>query len=114
MNYEISNNITNLIFSNSFISPLDNIKEVETDLKNRGIKGLIIFDLLLCVGFSSNRYVSIEFNGENLDISTSKILNTVSSDIKEESKNFYFYNSELLENSILNKAQKYIVKNKLV
>lgn len=114
MNYEISNNVKNLVLSNSYISPLDNIKEVENDLKNRGVKGLVVFDLLLCVGFSSNRYISIEFNGENLDISTSKILNTVSSDIKEESSNFYFHNSELLENSILNNAQKYIVKNKLI
>ena len=105
MNYEISKNINNLIFSNSYISPLDDIELLENDLKERNIKGLIIFDLLLCVGFSKNRYLGINFNGKYLD---------VSDDIKEESRNFYFKNSSLLENSVLNNAHKYIVKNKLI
>ena len=114
MNYEISKNINNLIFSNSYISPLDDIELLENDLKERNIKGLIIFDLLLCVGFSKNRYLGINFNGKYLDILNTKILDNVSDDIKEESRNFYFKNSSLLENSVLNNAHKYIVKNKLI
>lgn len=114
MNYEISKITPNLIFSNSYISPLDELDVLENDLKKREIKGDIIFDLLLCVGFSQNRYISIGFDGESLDILNVKILENISEEIKNESRKFYSENSSLLKSSVLADVHQYIVKNKLI
>ncbi|WP_051986289.1 type II toxin-antitoxin system RnlB family antitoxin [Clostridium amazonitimonense] len=111
-NYIIIN--TNLVFSTSYISPLDDIIALEKDLKQHNVLGEVIFDLLLSVGNATNRYIKGYFDGTSLDISSIKVINDIDEVIKEASRNFYMNHKELLDRGILNNATKYMVVNGLI
>lgn len=97
-----------LIFSTSYLNPLDNLCDIETDLKGTN-PGKVLFDLLLFNGFSSNRYIEAYFNGKHFVLSSFRPVK-VDSNIKKESGSFYQKNRELLNNSILLNSQSFMVK----
>lgn len=99
-----------IIYATSYMSPIDNINEIEKDLV--GSKKSVIFELLLCFGRSSNRFVTATFDGEKFIKDSFHVLS------KEEqnekllvlSQKFYIENQEYLDNSILSNAQKKLIK----
>ncbi|PVE15079.1 hypothetical protein DDA98_11565 [Clostridium perfringens] len=109
----INNTSEYIILSTSYISPLDELFDLEQELKILNFKGEIIFDLLLCNGLNDNRFLKGFFDGDYIDISNLTILNNIDSNIKKISKEFYINNSDLVEYSVLPDAHKYIVKNGL-
>lgn len=111
---KIKNQEQYIILSTSYISPLDDIQILQDELKKLTYTGKIIIDLLLCNGLSSNRYIEAFFNGEILDVSSVKVVDNVSTIVKETSKLFYKDNKSILERSILPKAHCYIIENGLI
>jgi hypothetical protein len=112
-NYEIHKNKIGdypfVIFSTSYVSPIENIMDIEQELGFH-FKGKVLFDLLLSNGVSSNRFVEADYDGEKFDYSSFKTLNQVGLEIKKESSEFYRTHTEFLTNSILPNAHQFLIK----
>jgi len=52
-----------IVFAMSYISPLEHIKEIEEELKEKGFVGKVLFDLLVCEGWGCGRYLEGVFDG---------------------------------------------------
>jgi len=102
-----------IIFSKSYISPIEDIESLELDLQKIGAKGKIIFDLLLSNGDSPDRYFEADFDGRHLDRKSFRQVNSISKKVKQISNKYYHNNLNLLKNSVLSKAQKFLIKNKI-
>lgn len=102
-----------IVISTSYENPVDYLDEIEEDLIKESYSGKIYFGLTLCNGIDvENEFISLYFNGnkfENLDIKVERIT--------KENKNFvydyYRDNPDMIENSVLNNASKYWIRNDL-
>ncbi|WP_171051004.1 type II toxin-antitoxin system RnlB family antitoxin [Bacillus sp. BHET2] len=97
-----------VVFSTSFISPIEELEDIEGEL-NAQFQGKVLFDLLLSNGVSSNRFLEAEFNGNTFDYTSFKPLNV---DVKLKIKVLEFYKKHVnyLENSILPRSYQYLLK----
>ncbi len=59
-----------IVFSTCYISPIDEIDRIQEEIK--GYNGIVLFDLLMCNGFSSNRFIEGLYDGERFVRSTFK------------------------------------------
>jgi len=55
-----------VVLANGVRSPLEQRTALETDLRNDGVRGRIIFDLFLSMGSKGRRYFFSTFDGECL------------------------------------------------
>ncbi len=101
---------THIIFSISYLNPMDQKEAIEEDLKKSGAKGKVIFDLLLSHGNNPDRFYEASFDGEKINEDSLKAANSISKTIKKLSGNFYREQNQCLENSVLSKAQKFLLK----
>jgi len=101
---------TYIVFSLSYMNPIDQKEEIEEDLKKRGVKGKIIFDLLLSHGNNPDRFYEASFDGEKIDEDSLKAAKSISKTIKRLSTSFYREQNQYLEGSILSTVQKFLVK----
>ena len=113
-NYKIifisdNNRYKSVVFSINHISPLDDIYKIEQDLISKGIKGYILFDLLLSNGNEFNRYVEAYFDGESFNLLEFK-KPIITSFVKEVSNDFFKKNIKLLENGILSSIDIFDIK----
>ncbi|MBP0726757.1 type II toxin-antitoxin system RnlB family antitoxin [Bacillus sp. RG28] len=96
-----------VIYSTSFETPFACIDEITEQLKqndNRNFK--VLFDLLLSIGNTSERFVEANFNGEILEKSTFKFVSLdKKNNLRIKSRDYYSNHLFLLENSVLNSAQ---------
>jgi Antitoxin to bacterial toxin RNase LS or RnlA len=93
-----------VVYSTSYKNPIAYLKKIEEDLDKIEFKGevvLVIFDLLLCNGYSSNRFIQAEFFNRQIDRLSIKVLKNIDSALLEKSQEFYQENQHFLENSIL-------------
>ena len=99
-----------VILATSYENPMDELENIEEELKAKEYSGKILFDLLLCNGMNSSRFVEIKFDGECFDLSSSiTIKNPNNSIIKEGIRQYLKDKPALLENSVLPEAQRYII-----
>ena len=103
-----------IVLSTSYMSPLDELFDLEEKLHQLEYKGIIVFDLLLCNGLEQNRFLETFFDGNFIDLSSISILDQVDEKIEEISRSFYRENPHILENGILTDAHKYIIRNGLI
>lgn len=90
-----------IIFPVSYINPLANLNMFEKELINNvGIECNILVDLLLCNGNNFNRFVSLEFNGSNIDRSSIKIVALNTSE-QNDVNEFYKENKNVISNGVL-------------
>tara|TARA_R110002126_G_scaffold7125_1_gene35445 strand:- start:1422 stop:1784 length:363 start_codon:yes stop_codon:yes gene_type:complete len=101
-----------LVFSTSYLSLENYIGDLARYFRKSSYKGNVIIDLLLSNGKSGNRYVQIYFDGKNFDISIAKSIKA-SKELKEKSLCYYSANPELLKDSVLNKSQAYLIRNRI-
>ncbi|ONN64049.1 hypothetical protein BTM36_24020 [Herbaspirillum sp. VT-16-41] len=57
-----------VVVATSYVSPLSQVYAIALELKSIGYQGDVIFDLVLSNGFSSNRFLKTDFDGEQLNI----------------------------------------------
>lgn len=100
-----------LVFATSYENPIDYLDDIENELETEMYSGKILFDLLLCNGMSSNRYIEMEFDGEFFDLFTSKELKDPSKAIKEYIYGYLKDQPLLVQNSVLPNAQRYLIQN---
>ena len=56
-----------IIYSESHISPFENIRDIEKDLSNMILtNNRILFDMILCRGNDSSRFIKCDFDGNVL------------------------------------------------
>jgi hypothetical protein len=107
---EFNNDYKYVVFATSYENPVGELDEIEYDLATKKYSGIVLFDLLLCNGMNSNRYIEMVFDGEHFDIFTSRVLKKPSEMI-EEFINQYLKNKPLLlQNSVLPNAQRYLLQ----
>lgn len=111
-NYEIhklNDEYPYIVFSTSYINPLEEIEEIEKELECE-FQGKVLFDLLLSNGLTSNRFLEAEFDGVKFRYTTIKSVSNLDNLIKKESIHFYLENIDLLQNSVLPSAHKFLIK----
>lgn len=105
-----------LIFCTTHINPISYLSLIEEDLIRINFSGKIIFDLLLCNGYSTNRFVEASVCGSKVNRRSMRVIESSildKSTIKNINK-FYKKNRHLLENNdILLDDQKYDLINNL-
>lgn len=96
-----------LVLSTSFETPLTYLEEIDEELAHCDGKYKVIFDLLLSIGNTSERFIEAMFDGESL-IKTSFDYIEISkqSELRKLTTQILKENSDLLENSVLNSFQK--------
>ena len=106
---EFKNDYKYVVLATSYINPIDELENIEEELKAKEYSGKVLFDLLLCNGMNSSRFVEIKFDGECFDLSSSTIIKNPNKSIKEGIHQYLKDKPVLLENSVLPKAQCYII-----
>ena len=91
---------------------MDQKGAIEKDLREIGAKGKILFDLLLSHGNTPDRFFEAIFDGDEISEDSLKSIESISKKIKEISLDFYHSQQGFLENSVLSKAQKFLIKKK--
>ena len=103
-----------LVLSVSYISPFDEIEELENDLREMNFRGVVLFDLILCNGVSPNRFIKSYFDGNSFSSSIFEIVNNIKDDVKLISSNFYKNNSDLIDKGVLSKPYSLLLKKGIV
>ncbi|NOT85347.1 MAG: hypothetical protein HOP02_11345 [Methylococcaceae bacterium] len=100
-------------FSVDYSRPEEYLSDVAKELARKKFEGYVLFDLLLCNGLNSQRYVKSYFNGNTFQQDSFIALSDKELDESVKQFTFKFYSSknELLENSnLLSRAQKFLVR----
>lgn len=117
MNYAVehfdSKDFGYLIFSTGYWRLDESITELESIILGKRYKGKVLFDLLLANG-TEDRYYEGVFNGKRFDYKSIKYLHNVSRDIQAATSCFYLKHLDFLDNSVLPKAKKVVLKKKLL
>ena len=113
-NFEIGFTDSNgiIIYSTNYLRLEEYIKDITMILQRNSYKGDVIFDLLLCNGYSTNRFIKMLFDGASFKHKTCEVIENIDISIRDLSFDFYSTNTQYLENSILSKVQIFLIKNK--
>lgn len=97
-----------LIIATSYHNPLGYIEEISEKIKVNQAR--ILFDLSLINGLNTNRYILCNFyKGKNY-LQSCEIVKTISTTIKKISHSFFLNNEEIVQNSVIPKAAKFLIK----
>lgn len=97
-----------LVIATSYISPITMLEEVMGDL-NKGT-GHVLFDLTLINGIESNRYISAMMRDGVFIRSSFRTESNVSESIKNISRDFFVENPLIVEEGVIPKSLKYMLK----
>ena len=105
-----------IIFSNTYESQLFYLEDITKELKNQKINNCkILFDNILTVGNTSERYTEAIFDGEEFINSSFKYVKIdKKSDIRKVSTDYMRSNISILNNSILTSLQIKMIKKGVV
>ncbi|WP_017825439.1 type II toxin-antitoxin system RnlB family antitoxin [Clostridium botulinum] len=101
-----------IIFSTTYVSPLDFIKDIENELRNViNYSVEVVFDLLLSSGNSQERFGRINYTGNEFDMKSFQFINVPKkNDLRKVAVSYYKDKDENLDNSILTSMQKKMIK----
>jgi len=105
-----SEDLLAVVYSLGFDSPMNHICSIEKELENYGCTGKVFFDLLLSNGNTTDRFYSAIFDGDKFIENSIKKVKYPPLKIQSESLAFYHSKQEYLSNSVLNKAQRFLIK----
>lgn len=91
-------------------SPMDCIAKVEKDLKQRKVKGKVLFDLLLAHGSKSNRYFVGEFDGNHFSSPKFQNADELYLDFSAVSAEILKNKSDQVDSSLLSRAMQFAIK----
>lgn len=108
------NNFDCIVFSVSEYNPTDFLSSIEHDLIENNYIGDVIFDLLLANGNNYNRYLKAKFDGKVFKSDSYTLIEDPKYELKKRSLDFYRDNINFLENSIISKPLKFMIKKGLL
>ena len=112
--FEKKEKYTAVIYSNSYMNPIHDIKKISIDLcQHLNKECVLLFDLLLSNGDNFNRFVEAYFNGKEILLDTIKVIEVNDSHFLDEINTFYKDNYKMLNESVLSARErfKYAKKN---
>lgn len=96
-----------VIYSASYVSPLDDLLLIEEDLRFHVLKGTyVLFDLLLSNGENYNRFVEGFFDGKTVKQESLKIVDIAGKELELINKH-YAGKARILNNSVLTPSAKF-------
>ncbi len=101
-----------VVFSTSIHSPMRELCALAADLKKKNVSGEVFFDLLLSNGHGEDRFFKLIFQDGRFDKKSLEQLDSPPPKLKELSTSFYAKRTDLLENSVLSKPAKFLVKKR--
>jgi Antitoxin to bacterial toxin RNase LS or RnlA len=103
-----------VVIATTYVSPLSQVHFIARELNTIGYKGEVIFDLVLSNGFSSNRFLKTDFDGEQLNIGKIEVVSKVKCNILDELYSFFYEHPEYVKESSLPEPQQYVLLNKVL
>ncbi|MGH0555548.1 type II toxin-antitoxin system RnlB family antitoxin [Bacillus pretiosus] len=103
-----------VVVATSYVSPLSQVYAIANELKSVDYKGEVIFDLVLSNGFSSNRFLKTDFDGDQLNIGKIEAFSKVKDNILDELYVFFYEHPQFVKASSLPEPQKYVLLNKVL
>ena len=101
-----------LVLATSYEDPFDDLASIESDLTYKFIDGYVIFDMLGQIGNSSERFISMFFNGVNFDQKTFKFVEVDKNDVlRKKTIDFFVENLDCLDASVLTSTDKRLITN---
>lgn len=101
-----------LVIATSCRNPLSYIEEIVEEVKIDQAK--ILFDLTLINGTKSNRYVLCDFcKGKNY-LQYCSLVKEITDGIKSVSHNYFLQNNYIVENSVIPKSLKFLLKTGMI
>jgi len=99
-----------MVFSTYYVSPVENLTEIEEELKGQRLT--VLFDLLMSNGVTQNRYIVGEFNGAHFVYPSFLIITPEEKtlEIQKQSAEFYTKFPDYVENSVLSQYQQNMIK----
>ncbi|MEN3776546.1 type II toxin-antitoxin system RnlB family antitoxin [Priestia megaterium] len=96
-----------VVYSTSFETPFACIDEITEELKKQNNSNVkVLFDLLLSIGNTSERFVEAKFDGEMLCKSSFQYIKLdKKNSLRMRSRDYYRAHLFLLDNSVLNSSQ---------
>lgn len=108
--FSLSNNeYKYILICLSYESVANYIDDIENTINDFSKEGILLIDQLLITGNIENRFIACSYSSGELKLSTAKNV-MPNNKIKEISANFFKKNPELIENSILPKYQRFLIK----
>jgi hypothetical protein len=104
---------TCIIWSVCYISPTEHLDAIAQTLSELEFHGTVIFDLLLANGNTPNRFVGAFFDGTTFRLDSFTQIESGLGEIRQFSLDFYHQHPELLENSVLTKAARFLIRKNI-
>lgn len=96
----------------SYESPIMYLEDIEYELKNKEVNGKVLFDMLLHSGNGLDRFFEMNFNGNVFEDDSAKTVRLERlAPIRKKSCEILTTNYEFVEDSILNKQQKQLIRH---
>ena len=97
-----------IIYSNSYINPIQYLKEISKEIQKHVDKKVsILFDMLLSNGENFNRFATAIFDGKEIQFNTIEIINITDESLLKKINFFYKTNLKALNNSVLSPSERY-------
>lgn len=101
-----------LVLAISYEDPLEDLEQIELNLKEKGYNGEILFDMLGHIGDNSERFLSCKFSGESFELDTFKVVKISKSSVfRKVTKDYFLASKDLLDATILTNIQKNLIIN---
>lgn len=102
-----------MIIATSYENPINDIDSLTNELKKINYTGDILFDLLLCNG-TKNRYIKTYFGDNGFQFDQVENPNEIDNNLKFRVFDFFQNNLQMIDNSILQNAQKFLMKKGMI
>ncbi len=92
-----------IVFANSYVNPMSFLPYIEEQLVSMSFSGEVVFDLLLCNGYSFNRILTSEAVEGKVDRKAFKIIDhsSLGEVVLERIEAFYKSNKQLVEGNFI-------------
>lgn len=106
--YIENSNYNWIVIATSYISPIMLLDRISKEIRNSS--GHVLFDLALINGVERNRYIAADIIDGRFDRSSFRTVNEISDNITNISRNFFVNNPDIVDNGIIPRSLKYLLK----
>lgn len=93
-----------IAFSVDHTRPEESLPQLREELKSLNFEGELIFDLLVCNGTITGRFVGVHFDGVDFQSGSVRGLLKLPLEVKHQANDFYLVNMPYLINGVMSQA----------
>ncbi len=101
-----------LIIAKTYVNPLSVLDEIAGEIDGNNER--FLFDLTLINGMNSNRYIKGDCVNGTFLRNSFMVVNDIDKKIKERTQTFFLENKNLVDNSVVPKSLKFLLKERMV